>query len=210
MTFLATFREGRRKDGVSREWFTYMFDCLSRMPCLDSTDWTDRVVYDVLPTNLEGQGQGQNLWPTHRIIISCNGQGNDDHLDLVTTSERKTQVRVGLFAMVDVCLERRRVGRNHYIKKHAPFTKVAVERTKTFTFHEHFVWTYEFVLRYTEPYVDATLDAPALTFRDPPKCVFRICCHGLQQTTDDAYFADSFLCKVTDLLPPKWRTTCLT
>ena len=124
--FEAHFTEGRRKQGVSREWFEYMFQCLSKMQCWETDDpWTHHVVYEILPENLE-----KAMPADHHIVLVTDAKGNDDHLRIATCIQ-KTHVCIGTHASIDIRVEQELTDRN-YVKKNAPFNKMFVEYSKKF------------------------------------------------------------------------------
>lgn len=212
--FRASFAEGKRKDGVSKELFEHMFECLARMNCWDPAEaadpWRYFVRYEMQPDALEKDVAGLcKRKHAVRIQLECDSKGNDAGLCVVYEDAPPVQLGVGPYATVNVAIERQCAARN-YIRKGSQFSKVLIEARKTFTFKEHYDWQYTFILRYREPYYETQdlitdISAKDMTFRDPPLCLVQISCDAIKTTTDHAYFADSFLCKVSDLLPHDWK-----
>lgn len=219
--FKASLTEGKRKEGISMNLLQHVWTLLSSMPCWDADEvakpWTQHVTYDIPPTFLE-----KDVPALHHDLsttLQCDAKGNDAQLVVAYQPSPPLQLGIGpTFGHIDVRLEHECALRN-YLKSDATFHKISVDVKKTLTFREHFDWEYTFVLRYREPYHELQLHDPDdhyndnidkdFIFRDPPLCFFEISCHGLKQATDHLYFADSFLCKMTDVLPPAWKTTPL-
>lgn len=214
VVFKASFAEGKRKEGVSKELFEHMFKCLAAMTCWDPEQarepWQYHVIYDIQAEALE---KDVTALCKHKVGFSakleCDAKGNDAQLRISYMDESPVKVGVGHYAAIEVAIERQSTTRN-YIKKDADFTKILVEARKTFTFKEHYDWHYTFILRYREPYYEtqdlmADISEKDMTFRDPPMCLVQISSDTVKTTTDSNYFADSFLCKITDLLPHEWK-----
>ena len=214
----ATIMEGNRKEGMSPGLFEYMYNVLTAMPCFEATGntapWSYHVLYDLPPTMLE-----KDVEPlrerSHRLRtqLHCNADGDDARLVVAYEEKPPLHIGIGKFATLSVCIDRECVSRN-YIKKNTNFTKISVEARKTFTFKEHYDWQYTFILKYREPYYETQdlmkdLTENDMTFRDPPVCLFDISCSGVKQTLDHSYFADSLLCKMSDLFPPAWKVVPL-
>ncbi len=216
--FLARFVEGPRKEGVSKKVFDHMLHTVSHMTCWNSAEssqlWKYVVVYDVSLTALERDvDEWAKAKHAVKATVECDARGDNAVLRLSYADEPPLKLGIGPFAAVQVVLEKR-CDRGQYLKKDTQFTKIVVEARKTFTFSEHFEWEYAFVLRFREPYVETTdlmkdVDAKDLTFRDPPSCFVELSCRQAKATLDHNYFADSFLCKMTDLLPGAWRMASL-
>ena len=215
--FRAALAEGNRREGISIDMFNHIWSALSVMPCWKDGEvdapWKNTVIYDVPPNMLEKDVEDLRK-KSHvlRTTLQCDDQGNDAEQLVTYLTAPPLNLGIGKHATIDVCIERQ-CGERNYIKKEANFSKIIIDVTKKLTFHEHFDWEYEFTLRYREPYfnthdlmdMEDVVDKE-MVFRDPPVCLFYISCTGVKNTHDSAYFADSFLCKVMDILPPAWRS----
>lgn len=214
VVFRTRFAEGQRKEGVDKPTFDHMLRTVSSMTCWDpaeaSQPWNYVVAYAVSLDALERDvADWAKTKHTVQTSVVCDAKGNNAVLRMAYTDQPPLKVGIGPFATVEVALEKR-CDSGQYLKKDTQFSKIVVEARKTFTFSEHFDWEYTFVLRFREPYVETTdlmedLDAKDLTFRDPPTCFVELACRGTKATLDHDYFADSFLCKISDLLPGAWR-----
>lgn len=216
VVFKSVFTEGKNKLGMSKELFDHMFQTLSNMQCWDpvekSSPWKYNVVYELTSDSLEKddvrilQSQKSNVQTT----LSCDTKGNEATMLVTYQDNPSLKLGVGPHVTIHVHMEKQLVSKQ-YIKKDAAFAKITVESSKTFTYKEHFEWKYTFTLKYREPYYKnedlVSQDAidKDMTFCDPPVCVFELSCEGLDTLTDHGYFADSFLCKISDLLPRPWR-----
>lgn len=214
VVFRACMVEGKRKEGVSKQFFEHILALLSSMTCWDASEqdqpWKYTVIYETALESLEKDvTELARSKDSVKAAIFCDAKGSNAVLRLSYQDEPPLQVGIGPYATVLVALEKRSES-GQYLKKDANFSKMVVEARKTFTFHEHFDWEYTLILRYREPYFATNdlmtdVEAKDLTFRDPPRCFVEIACHHLKSTDDYAYFADSFLCKISDLLPMGWR-----
>jgi hypothetical protein len=214
VVFRTRFLEGQLKEGVTKQMFDHMLLTVSRMTCWDPSEasqpWKYVVEYDVALDALERDvAEWAKTKRTVKSTVECDAKGNNAVLRLSYTEQPQLLVGIGPFATIQVSLEKQ-CDSGQYLKKDTHFSKIVVEARKTFTFSEHFDWEYTFVLRFREPYVETSdlmedLDAKDLTFRDPPRCFVELSCRGTKATLDHAYFADSFLCKVSDLLPGAWQ-----
>ena len=218
LVFNAALMEGNRREGVSRDLFTHLWTALSSMTCWEAAElekpWTSHVTYEI-PHDMLEKSVHDLRRNAHalRATLECDSQGNDAEQIVTYLETPPLRLGVGQHASIEVSLERRCKTRN-YVKKEATFHKISVEVKKTLTFKEHFDWHYTFTLKYREPYHkthDLMTDVAEkdMTFCDPPVCFFEISCDGLKDTDDHGYFADSFLCKVTDVLPPRWKAAPL-
>lgn len=214
VVFLARLAEGKRREGVSKAFFDHIFHILSNMTCWDASEkiqpWKFIVKYETTLDALE-KDFSELSKSTHSVkpSITCSAKGNDAVLRVSYEEKAPLQVGIGPYATVSVILEKR-CETGQYLKKDANFSKILVEARKTFVFREHFDWQYTFIQRFREPYFETSdlmkdVAAKDLTFRDPPSCFVEISCDGITKTDDSAYFADSFLCKISDLLPGGWR-----
>lgn len=216
VVFKASFNEGKRRQGMSKELFDHMYACLASMQCWDPQElakpWTFHVVYELQPEALEKDVTPLRNRATGGLvqtILTCDDKGNEAQL-LVTYQETPPLlVNVGQHLTIQVNVDKQMTTKN-YLKPDTNFTKVTVEAKKTFTFKEHFDWQYTFSLKYREPYhvtEDLMKDVTNkdVTFCDPPLCMFELSCNGMKDVPDHTYFADSFLCKVMDMLPRPWR-----
>ena len=213
--FKAALNEGNRREGVSMDMFNHIWSALSVMPCWKDGEveapWTNPVIYDVPPNMLEKDVE--DLRKESYVLsttMQCDDQGNDAEQLVTYLKNAPLHLGIAKHATIDVCIERQ-CGIRNYIKKEANFTKITMDVTKTLTFHEHFDWEYTFTLRYREPYFNThdlmeDVADKDMIFRDPPVCLFHISCAGIKSADDHAYFADSLLCKVMDILPPPWRS----
>lgn len=214
LLFKANFCEGKRKDGVSKELFEYMYGCLSGMTCWDASQvaepWQYYVIYDVPSEALEKDVTDLSKRKVGLSAqLECDAKGNNAQLRISYSDAPPVKLGVGFHATINVASEMQCAERN-YVKKGTQFSRVVVESRKTFTFKEHYDWHYTFILRYREPYYDtqdlmSDVSEKDMTFRDPPVCLVQITCNAVKSTSDHQYFADSFLCKISDLLPPKWK-----
>ena len=215
VVFKAALMEGNRKEGVSKEMFEHIWATLSGMPCWDSDEvnapWTSHVTYDVPPDMLEKSVTDLRR-QSHcmRTTLECDAHGNDAEQVVTYLDVPPLRLGIATHAAIQVYLERRCSTRN-YVKKEANFNKISVDVKKTLTFKEHYDWQYAFTLRYREPYHKThdlmnNVEDKDMIFRDPPVCLFEISCAGIKDTHDHQYFTDSFLCKMTDVLPPTWRS----
>lgn len=216
--FKGVFTEGKRKYGVSKELFDHMYQTLSNMQCWDPREvalpWKHHIVYEIQPDALEKDDvrtlQSQSHVHHVQTTLKCDAKGNEAALLVSYQDTPSLKLGIGPHVTVHVNIEKQ-LASKHYIKKDASFTKIIVESSKTFTFKEHFEWTYTFILRYREPYYKnedlKSQDAidKDMVFCDPPVCAFELSCSGINTLTDHGYFADSFLCKITDLLPRPWK-----
>lgn len=213
--FKAALAEGNRREGLSFEMFEHIWSALSAMPCWKEGEvdkpWISTVIYDIPPNMLEKDVE--DLRKESYILkttLECDDQGNNAQQIVAYLKTPPLRLGIATHAAIDVCIERQ-CGTRNYIKKEANYNKIMIDVSKKLTFHEHFDWHYEFTLRYREPYfnthdlMEDVVDKDII-FRDPPVCLFHISCDGVKDTHDHAYFADSFLCKVMDILPPSWRS----
>ncbi len=214
----ATIKEGKRKEGVTKELFEYMFHVVTSMNCWDPTQaqapWKEIVSYELQPEHLETGVETLRRTKTHlSSTLTCDFKGDDATL-LLAYQEKDVpavHVRAGTHAHMTVAMEKGSCTKN-YIRPEASFHKIVVEMQKTWTYREHFDWEYTFSLKYREPYYDtsdlmADLREKNLIFCDPPMCCVEIVCAGVKEVTDAQYLADSLLCKIRDLLPPEWKAS---
>lgn len=214
----AQFTQGSRREGVSKEWFQFMFHLLASMRCWTQADvahtpWDLCVTYELAADSLETSDVNTLTHPGLKASIRCDHNGDAATLDVVYDSDKPdaaTTIPLGKHGAVRVHALRN-LGKRLYTKREIVPKTAVVEARKTFTFHEFVDWNYTFVLRYREPY-HRTLDLmkndahdKPLYYCDPPLCVFSISCNGVLSITDETYFVDSLLCKIGDLIPHEWE-----
>ena len=187
------------------------------MPCFANdadTPWTYHVVYDIPTSMLEVDVQPlKDRSQALRTTLQCKANGDDALLRTTYQETPPLDISVGKYATLRVSMDRQCTTRN-YIKKATNFTKICVEARKTFVFQDLFEWRYTFLFKYREPYYDTQdlmkdIVDKDIVFRDPPVCIFQLSCGGVKDTTDHGYFADSLLCKLSDLFPPAWKMEML-
>lgn len=215
VVFKASFVEEKHREGVSRGLFDHIWSALSKMNCWEDGEvnkpWKSTVVYDVPPNMLEHNVEDlRKECHVMRTLLQCDDHGNDTEQIVSYLKEPPLSLGIAKHASIDLSIERR-CGARNYIKKEANFLRISMDVSKRLVFKEHYDWHYDFILRYREPYFkthDLMEDVADkdIIFRDPPVCLFEISCAGVKNTHDDAYFTDSFLCKVMDILPPEWRS----
>lgn len=212
----AQFTQGSRKEGVSKEWFQFMFHLLASMRCWTQADvahtpWELAVTYELAADSLETSDVNTLTHPGLKASIRCDHNGDAATLDVVCDKPDAAPATISLGKHGAVRVHAlRNLGKRLYTKRETVPKTAVVEARKTFTFHEFVDWNYTFVLRYREPYhrtldlMNDTHDKP-LYYCDPPLCVFSISCNGVLSITDETYFADSLLCKIGDLIPHEWE-----
>lgn len=212
----ASIMEGRRKEGISKQLFDYMFHVVSSMKCWDPEQvqeaWKESVSYEIQPGHLEKDLETLTRTKDHLSSkIMCNFKGDEATLLLAYEEKDVPAVHLGVdkYANVTISMEKESSTKN-YLQPDMSFHKIVVEVQKTLTYKEHFDWDYTFLLRYREPYYDTNdimrdVLEKDLVFCDPPMCYVVITCTGVKEVTDSKYLADSLLCKIRDLLPPDWK-----
>jgi hypothetical protein len=210
----AQFTEGARREGVSQALFEFMYNVLTSMQCWNQAEvlapWKYHVIYELSADSVETSAGLPRSLPGMRASITCNEKGDSASLDVAYDDPHDAvRIPLGTHGAVHVRTLRSLASRV-YLKKNTVPIKAVVEARKTFTFREFVDWNYDFVLRYREPYhktddLVSDCDSKSLYYCDPPLCVVNISCEGAKSMTDDKYFADSLLCKLSDLLPPAWQ-----